>query len=332
MDIEKLLRGIRTPKKHGRLIFAPSYEAGQFDSHIIDGSFPFYLDGRFWMIYLGWDGVGYQTALASSDDLLHWNGEGVVMGRGPKGSVTEYNAAMTCILRDNELFGPATLVKHNGYFVGTYHAYPDAGYEIGPAVIGLCFSKDLRSWEVGAPALEPAPDCAWESGGLYASWLMEADGLYYLFYNAKNRTKPWPWTEQIGMATSPDLVRWTRHANNPVLRVGPAGSYDDLFCADPRILKHEDVWLLFYMANCSDGHARNSVAFSHDLINWQKTDEILTDVGPEGSIDSKHAHNSGLIVKDGVLYHFYTAVSPATKEELNGIDYFEARGIALSTN
>ena len=146
-------------------------------------------DGKFWMTYEGWDGIGYQTGLASSDDLLNWHKERLLLGRGPKGSVTEFNASLTSILRDNELFGPGTLKCVNGRFVGTYHAYPQPGYEAGPGVIGLCYSDDLRSWDVCPPVLSPDPSCAWEAGGLYKSWLLESDGVYYLFYNAKNKTE-----------------------------------------------------------------------------------------------------------------------------------------------
>ena len=328
-----MLETVRTPKKHNRLVIVPSYKSGTFDSHAVDCPFPFVHDGRFWMTYVGWDGVGYQTGLASSDDLWIWKKESLLLGRGPKGSVTEYNAALTCILRDNQLFGPGTLKRVDGKFVGTYHAYPEPGYETGSAVIGLCFSDDLRSWDVHPPVLKPDPSCKWEAGGLYKSWLMESGGTYYLFYNAKDKPdKSTPWTEQTGFATSTDLVHWTRHPANPVLKVGSAGDFDDRFASDPVVLKHEDEWVMFYFGNCSDGHARDGVAFSDDLMRWRKSGEILIDVGPEDSIDSRYAHKPGIIAKDGALYHFYCAVAPARDKHQGEIVHGEVRGISLATN
>ncbi len=321
---------IRTPKKHGQLVIAPSYMKGAFDSHAVDCPFPFFHEDRFWMTYVGWDGNGYQTGLASSDDLLNWRKEGLLLGRGAKGSVTAYNAALTCILRDNELLGPSTLKRVGGRFVGTYHAYPEPGYEAGPAVIGLCFSDDLRSWDVRPPVLEPNPSYGWEAGGLYKSWLLESEGTYYLFYNAKNRTSD-PWIEQTGFATSSDLIHWTRHPANPVLKVGSGGAFDDRFASDPVVLKHESAWLMFYFGLCSDGHARDSVAFSDDLIYWRKSEEILIDVGPAGSIDYRYAHKPGIIGKDGNLYHFYCAVATAQNKQLGDIVHDEVRGISLAT-
>lgn len=235
-------------------------------------------------------------------------------------------------MRDNELFDTGELKRIDGRYVGTYHAYPEPGYETGPAVIGLAFSDDLERWEVGDPVLEPDSTYRWESGGLYKSWLMEAGATYYLFYNAKNkRGKSEPWLEETGFASSPDLRNWQRHSGNPVLRVGASGEWDDKFAADPCVLSHDGGWVMFYYGNCSDGHARNGVAFSDDLIKWKKGGEVLIDVGPDGSIDSRYAHKPGIMTKDGRLYHFYCGVAPAADRRLGEIEHGEVRGITLAT-
>jgi predicted GH43/DUF377 family glycosyl hydrolase len=319
----------RTPYKINRLVLQPSFVPGTFDSHAVDCPFPFFHQGRFYMTYIGWDSIGYRTGLAVSDDLLTWEKVGLILDRGPAGSVTEFNIALTSILRENELYGSGELKQVNGKYIGTYHAYPKPGYESGPAVIGICTSDDLRHWEVEDPVLKPDPFCRWEAGGLYKSWLMEHNGTYYLFYNAKNRTEG-NWIEQIGLATSRDLLHFERYAGNPVVTVGKSGQFDDLFASDPCVFRFNDLWVMFYYGNCSDGHARDSAACSRDLLHWYKISEILVDVGEEGSIDSIHAHKPGLITKDGILYHFYCVVSPAKPEQMGGIDHNEMRGISLA--
>ena len=329
---------IRTPFKIPSLLIAPSYRRGAFDSHAVDCPFPFFHQGRYYMTFVGWDSTGYRTGLAVSDDLIHWEKERLLIDRGPAGSVTEFNAALTCILRDNDLYGPATLKQVNGRYVGTYHAYPAPGYETGPAVIGLCFSADLVHWEMGDPVLRPDPKWDWEKGGLYKSWIMEHEGVFYLYYNAKNQEHNW--REQTGLAISTDLQRWERYSGNPVLKTGPSGSFDDLFASDPCVFRlqraEEDFrWVMFYFGNCSDHHARDSAAFSRDLLHWEKCGEVLVDVGPEGSIDSRYAHKAGMIAKDGVLYHFYCAVEPVKdrhrrSELLGEIEHDEVRGISVA--
>jgi predicted GH43/DUF377 family glycosyl hydrolase len=326
-----MLDRLRTPFKYDSLVLEPSYKRGAFDSHAVDCPFLFRHGDRYYMTYVGWDTTGYRTGLASSDALLAWRKEGMILDRGPAGSITEFNAALTCIVRDNDLYGPSDLKQIDGHFVGTYHAYPRAGYESGPAAIGLCYGDDLYHWEIQEPILRVEDGMAWEAGGLYKSWLLEQEGTYYLFYNAKNRDR-WPWIEQTGVALSNDLVHWERYGGNPVLKVGPTGSFDDLFASDPCVLRCGDAWVMFYYGNSSDGHARDSAAWSCDLLHWEKSNEILIDVGPPGSIDARHAHKPGIITREGQLYHFYCAVSPASDPRMGEIEHDEIRGIAVAHN
>ncbi|UCH36432.1 MAG: hypothetical protein JSV65_08785 [Armatimonadota bacterium] len=324
-----LLEKLRTPHKHPSLVFAPSYRDGEFDSHAVDGPFVFAHDGRFYMTYIGWDGIGYRTGLASSHDLINWHREGLLIDRGPTGSATEYNAALTWILRDNDLFGSGGLKKVRGCYLGTYHAYPSAGYEAGPAVIGLCWSDDLHHWQVDEPFLHPRDGDPWERGGLYKSCLVEHGGTFYLFYNAKNEAAG-PWIEQTGAVVSTDLKRWTRLAQNPLVTVGSPGAFDDRFASDPCVLRAGDVWVMFYYGLSGDGHARDGVAFSDDLVHWEKANEVLVDVGPDGSIDSRYAHKPSAFFHDGTLYHYYCAVAPALSSRIGQVEVSEIRGIAVA--
>lgn len=323
----QLLTRLRTPYKHNHLVLSPSFKLGQFDSHGVDCPFLFKHDGRFYMTHIGFDGAGYRTGLASSDDLIHWRNEGMILDRGPEGSPTEYNAALTWIVRDNELFGSGELKKVNGRFLGTYHAYPAAGYECGPAAIGLCWSDDLRNWEVEEPFLHARDGGDWERGGLYKSCLVEYEGTFYMFYNAKTVEG----VEQTGVAVSDDLKTWERCGENPIVKVGEPGSVDDRFVSDPCVLRCDDVWVMFfYTYSTADGRARDSVAFSRDLIYWEKSGEILIDVGPEGAIDSVYAHKPGVISRDGRLYHFYCAVGPAREPVESDFQPGRIRGIAVA--
>ena len=319
---------ISTPIKTNRLLIAPSYQPGAFDSHAVDCPFPFWHNGRFYMTFVGWDAKGYQTGLASSEDLIHWQKEGLLIGRGPAGSPTEYNIALTCLLRDHQLYGRGELKKVRGEFVGVYHAYPDPGYEIGPGAIGFCFSPDLKTWRVDPPILYAQDGAPWEQGGLYKAWLIEENGLYSLFYNAKNQTEG-SWHEQTGMATSTDLLHWQRYPQNPVLRNGGPGSFDEVFASDPVVLKDGDQWVMFYFGLARDGHARDGAATSPDLLHWTKIDALLLDTGPEGAVDSLHAHKPGILANQNGLYHFYCAVSRQIIP-IGSLTHNEGRGISLA--
>lgn len=331
MNVQALTASLGEAHKVNRLLVAPSYRRGEFDSHAVDCPFVFRHAGRFHMTYVGWDGIGYRTGLATSSDLLNWHKEGMVIDRGPAGSVTQYNAALTWIVRDNDLMGHGQVVQVDGRFLGTYHAYPDAGYEAGSGAIGLCWSDDLRHWDMEAPCLrcDDADAGAWEHGGLYKSCLVQHDGMFYMFYNAKNVVRG-SWREQTGVAVSDDLIQWRRHAQNPLLTVGAAGTYDDYFASDPCVLRYGDIWVLFYFGNCSDGHARDSAAFSEDLNHWEKSGRVILDVGEPGTIDSRHAHKPSMIFHAGALHHFYCAVAPAVDRQQGDIEHDERRGISAA--
>lgn len=323
---------LRTPKKHPSLVLTASYKEGAFDSLAVDCPFLFRHEGRFYMTFIGFDGIGYRTGLAVSDDLVHWEKQGLIIDRGPVGSPTEFNVALTWIVRDNALWGPGTLKKVNGRYLGTYHCYPKPGYETGPAAIGLCWSDDILHWELLPPFLFASdPDAAaWESGGLYKSCLVEHEGAFYMFYNAKTADEPW--VEQIGLVTSSGLEHWQRHPGNPLIPVGPRGAFDDRFCSDPCVVNAGDAWAMFFYTLSSDGRARDSVAFSTDLLSWHTSGEILIDVGPTGSIDSQYAHKPGVFAHNGVLYHYYCAVAPNPERQRGEVTVSEIRGIALATS
>jgi predicted GH43/DUF377 family glycosyl hydrolase len=310
---------LRTPYKLNRLVVAASKEADAFDAQSADVPFVFCHGHRFYMTYVGFDGEGYQTGLASSSDLINWRKEGLILRRDPKSPVTRYNAALTWILRENDVFSPGRLKKVHGRYLGTYHAYPKPGLEEGAAVIGLCWSKDLFHWELEAPCLRPEDGQPWEHAGLYKACLFEYGGTYYLFYNAKDRAMNWQ--EQTGFASSVDLKNWVRFSGNPVLRNGPPGSPDERFASDPCVLRYGDQWAVFYYGLDARGVARDFVALAHDFRQVTKCEGFLIDVGPAGSVDSTYAHKPSLVFRHGALYHFYCAVSP---------EY--GRGISVATS
>jgi len=330
---------VGTPDRDSVHVVRPSFIEGAFDSLAVDCPFVFSVAGRQGMTYVGWDGVGYQTALAWRDGNGWMPGE-LVFTRDPEDPMRRYNAALTSIVRDNDLASPGELRRIDGWYYGTFHAYPGAGYETGPASIGFARSRDLTSWERVGGVLSPHdPDAgAWERGGLYKSWLMQHDDLFYVFYNAKDVDDygsvlvPPPWIEQTGVAVSRDLVTWERLSEAPVLAVGEPGAFDERFASDPCVLRDGDHWVMFYFGLAADGHAREGFATSRDLRTWTKADDVLIDVGTSGSIDALYAHKPAVITWEGRLEHYYTAVSLLEEPARVGDRVQpELRGIARAT-
>jgi hypothetical protein len=334
----------RTPYKYPNLILSATGRKGDFDERSVDDPIVFYANGAFQMLYIGWDGIGYQTGLATSTDLLHWKRTALVAPRDPASKYTQYNLALSSILRDKQLRSNGEAIRVDGKYLGAWNAYPSAGYEEGAAVIGLATSDDLLHWQLTDPILRPQDGGSWEHGGLYRPDLMLDRGIYYLYYNAK--TDPLPksegggWHEQTGVATSTDLKTWTRYRENPILRNGPRGSAtypttnplsstqpatpdarDSRFASNPFVVQNGIDFAMFYFgfAYQRPGRACELLAVSVDPYSFVKVPEVLIDTGAPGTIDETFAHKPSVITHEGILYHFYCAVSGKYPNEARGI-------------
>lgn len=311
MNLEKY----KTEYKYGREVLGPSGVSGTYDERAVDCPFVFYHNQQYYMMHVGFDGIGYQTALAVSKDLLHWDKDAIIFRRGEQDGWDKGGVAGMWILKEDDLHAVPVLKKVEGKYWMIYHSYPDAGYEAGPARIGLAYTEDesLREWtRLEAPILTWENGNVWEKCGLYKGCMVEHEGRYYMFYNAKN-SQVWKWHEQIGMAVSDNMIDWERVYDEPVIQNTP-DTWDSYFCADPHVVRDGEVWVMYYYGY--DGiHAQDGIAFSEDLLHWEKAQEPILRYGGGGEIDEFHAHKPCVVEKDGCLYHFYCAVRPGRIED-----------------
>ena len=306
MDISHLI----TPYKYGRPVLTGSGVKGSYDERAVDCPTVFSHNGRFYLMHVGYDGKGYQTGLAVSDDLIHWQKKGVILPRTGSDSWDGVGKAATTVLMDNDLYSGNRIKKWNGKYWLMYHSYPGTGYESGAAEFGLAWTEDeeLMDWHcLKEPVFSWRNGAPWERGGLYKlSLFCKTDGKFMLFYNAKDVTKG-NWTEQIGAACSDDLIHWQRISDKPVLPV-TKGAWDSRFASDPQVMfdsaKKQYVMFYFGLGNLS---ACDGVAVSSDLIHWVKFPAPILTIGGRGTIDEKYAHKPYVIFHEGVLYHFYCA-------------------------
>ncbi|WNQ12905.1 hypothetical protein MJA45_07695 [Paenibacillus aurantius] len=328
------LENYLTPHKYGKPVLTGSGVSGAFDSHSVDCPFVFRHHNQFYMMYIGFDGLGYQTALACSQDLLHWEHLAVILKREEQSARWDsIGAAGNWILKEsNNLNDLPVLKKVQGRYWMVYHSYPGVGYESGPAEIGLawCEEESLLHWNrLEHPVFSWKEGEDWERGGLYKACLIEHEQRYYLFYNAKDDI-PGQWSEQTGAAVSTDLMNWQRLKNNPLLPVSP-GRWDSYFVSDPFIVQDQGVWLNFYFGY-DKRHAQEGLAYSTDLIHWHKVEHPIIEHGNRGTLDETHAHKASIVRYDGVLYHFYCSVRPYAKGDITGETTNEFRCITLAAS
>jgi predicted GH43/DUF377 family glycosyl hydrolase len=298
-------------------IITASGVEGQFDSAHVDSPKVLLHGDKAYMFYIGYDGQRTRIGRAESSDMVHWENRQLVLDIGPDGAWDGGAVCPSYVFQDED-----------GRFVMTYLGFPRSGHEQGPGSIGFATSDDLLHWHryEGNPILEPDPSLQWEAGGLYSSCVVRHAGQYHLFYNAKNVGDPsltsyegtdlaWPeWIEQIHLASGPDLTQLTRHPDNPVLRVGPPGTPDHRYVADPWVMHIEGQWHMFHFGSARDDSFEvpfvyeERLAVSDDLVHWTKSPySPIIPRGPE-AYDCRAAHKPSVIFREGIYYHYYNGV------------------------
>ena len=99
----------------------------------------------------------------------------------------------------------------------------------------------------------------WESEHVWAPFVYQRAGLYYMFYMGSGQGQHF-----ISYATSADLERWTRWPQGPIR------------CAvgrDPFVFDQGDRAILLYTAHA--GGARISARASLDMLSWEPLPDIL---------------------------------------------------------
>ena len=286
---------VKTPFKYGIVIRG---EENQF----VDCPSIFQQNGQWYMVYVGiTQKVGYETFLARSADLLHWDKLGKIMSFRPEGwDKAQVDGGIA--LCDPTWGGSSELQSYDGKFWMSYIGGARKGYETDPLSLGVAWCKDARYFEKLT---------------LYKSqviWDKEKTlgHPFVMYYNAKTKSG----YERIGMAVSDDMTHWQRYGDEPVIDNGKGIS------GDPQIVKIGDVWVMFYFGfQWKPGvkGAFDTFACSYDLVHWTKW-EGEPQVKPSEPWDKPHAHKPWVIKHEGVVYHFYCAVGN------------EGRVIALATS
>jgi len=323
--MQKIYNEIRTPYKYG-LVLVPPDSSTKIDCPTV------FRKGEIWyMTYIIFDGQGYETWLAESNDLLNWEILGRIMSFTDSTTWDDDQKAGYPALQDHEWGGSYQLQQYNNKFWMSYFGGSTTGYERGLLSTGIAFTGEdpatVHEWQrMDKPVLMATdPDARWwENNTIYKSSVILDKSLttgypFVMFYNARGDSiNPPRGAERIGMAVSSDMMNWKRFGRNPVI------NHHKGISGDAIIQKIEDVWVMFYFGafwpNRKDADAFNRFARSYDLVNWREWEgEDL--VAPSENYDNWFAHKSYMVKYKDVVYHFYCAVNKN-----------EGRGIAVATS
>jgi len=127
------------------------------------------------------------------------------------------------------------------------------------------------------PVLDIGPTGAWDGGRIFYYCVFFDGAKYRMWYTGFNPTLNKP--PEIGYATSPDGINWTKYANNPVL--SPTEFWESEGLAEPVVIFNGAQFQMWYSGNTGTGYAT-----SPDGINWTKyAGNPVLDAGSSGSWD-----------------------------------------------
>jgi len=323
--MQAIYEEVKTPHKYG-LVIVPKN-----DSQKIDCPTVFRHGNKWYMSYIVFDGRGYETWLAKSDDLLNWETIGSILQFS--NDSTKWDAAQKAgymSLVNTKWGGDYSLDKYKGKYWMSYFGGKERGYEAGLLSIGMAYNDAAPTTQfrtLDKPVLSSLDNDVrwWENKKQFKSIVIrdkkKTTGYpFVMYYNANGDTakdnKKTRWFERIGMAVSNDMVNWKRFNNEPVVH-HPVG-----ITGDPQLQKMGDVWVMFYFGAFWEDRkgAFNRFAASYDLVNWTDWtgDNLVESSEP---FDELYAHKSWVVKHNGVVYHFYNAVNKK-----------EQRGIAVATS
>jgi predicted GH43/DUF377 family glycosyl hydrolase len=170
-----------------------------------------------------------------------------------------------------DVFNPAAVVRNDKVYL-LYRAEDVIGKFAGTSRIGLAVSDDgLHFTKKKEPVLFPDNDSLkvyeWEGGAEDPRIVESEDGTYILTYTAYDGK-----VARLLLATSPDLINWTKHG--VVLK----GKYKDSWSKSGAIIARQDgsriiahringkYWMYF-------GDTDLFMASSDDLIHWEPVEE-----------------------------------------------------------
>ncbi len=168
------------------------------------------------------------------------------------------------------------------FFLRASKALDDPDRRHFRASVGHAISKDLKSWTLLPDALVSGDAPAWDDVATWTGSVVKnpADGLFYIFYTGVTRSGSGI-VQQVGYATSTDLITWNKNVSNPVVSAdsrfyeGQETGDSDTNWRDPWVFfdDRDNKWHMLVTADIKGGGIKTRATVAHatslDLKVWE---------------------------------------------------------------
>lgn len=194
----------------------------------------------------------------------------------------------------------------------TYYTF-FSGSDGSTVQIGLETSTDLSSWtaESSNPVLTTGSSGAWDDTQVRNPAVWNESGTYHMVYEGFDGTD-----RGFGIATSSDLVSWTKDTSNPVFT--PGSSFESGNILDPFIVLESGTYHLYYTGNDGSGNLKIGHATSSDLYSWTRdsNNPVFT---PGSGWDGGQVRCSSVILYESTFYLFYGGTDGGSSDRKMGL-------------
>jgi predicted GH43/DUF377 family glycosyl hydrolase len=138
--------------------------------------------------------------------------------------------------------GPEIALREDTLYLYFWREVPGKkGFQIHVAVSidGYHFQEPNPS-----PALPVGSEGSWDSFTVETPRIFSEHGLYYMIYCGSDRNKDYPFA--AGLATSTDLIHWSKYPSNPVFGRGEEGQWDEGAIWFTTVEKIHDRYYMWY--------------------------------------------------------------------------------------
>jgi beta-fructofuranosidase len=130
---------------------------------------------------------------------------------------------------------------------------------------GHAVSRDLIHWQTLPNAIRPGPG-HYDQAGIYTGSIIAAQGGYWAFYTSVSSIHPLRQTQSL--ATSQDLITWSKYENNPLI-FGPPRNNAETF-RDPQVWRENDHYYMLIGGEKPNRQGGQAFLYrSTDLLRWE---------------------------------------------------------------
>lgn len=260
---------------------------GAFDDQEVWAPTVLYDGSQYKMWYSGnfnAGGIGYAFATNPTEWTRH--GTAPVLARGGTGSWDQVS-----------VFNP--IVMYNGSLYQMW--YSGRSGQTGLWQTGYATSTDGITWEKHSnnPVLTVGAANEWDAAGAVAGSVLYVDGEYQMWYHGSGNAGT-VLGNDVGYATSPDGVNWTKHAGNPILQ-RDAGTWDAANVWFPRVIKEGNIYRMWYTGRTNDelnrlGYAEGNIVDAIEVLdntqpaNFQLKQNYPNPFNPTTNIEFRISH------------------------------------------